>query len=326
MSADRRDPQPLPAILEAAVTEFKDWCSAYRSGTDDLNTVTAPLYHYTNAEGLQGIIKNQNVWFTSFTHLNDPTELEYGMSIASELLSEIGKGSEGIIKMFCEIVNSKFTLQDISDVFGFFVASFSRDRDDLGQWRAYGDNGRGFSLGLAPHLFAVEDKDGWQPHETIFVMPVVYGKEGARQHHRPVIERAVQIVRETVDRAADLMRDRAVSLPFLLEMAPRLAVQMIPNSLSVKHEAYQHEREVRLFIPGEHRNLTTHVSTRSRGGDIVPFIKSPMPIQASGSIVEIVIGPAAADSAEDGVCSLLKPFHNAPDSIVHRSAIPYRAH
>jgi hypothetical protein len=82
---------------------------------------------------------------------------------------------------------------------------------------------------------------------------------------------------------------------------------------------------VRLFILGEHRNLTPHVSTRARPGDIVPFIKSDMPVQANGSIFEIVAGPSAADSAEDGVRALLRPFHDAPDSIVRRSTIPYRA-
>ena len=58
-------------------------------------------------------------------------------------------------------------------------------------------------------------------------------------------------------------------------------------------------------------------STRARRDDIVPFIKSDMPVQAKGSIVEIVVGPSAATGAEDGVCvyALLKPFYDGPNAI-----------
>ena len=63
-------------------------------------------------------------------------------------------------------------------------------------------------------------------------------------------------------------------------------------------------------------------STRARRGDIVPFIKSDMPVQAKGSIVEIVVGPSAAAGAEDGVYALLKPFHDGPNAIVRQANIP----
>jgi hypothetical protein len=142
----------------------------------------------------------------------------------------------------------------------------------------------------------------------------------------PAIEQAVRIVGETVERAPDLMVDSNVGMSFLDEMAKALiASQLIFNSLTVKHEAYQHEQEVRLIIVGERKNLTPYVSTRSRGAEIVPFIKSDMPIQTESNITEIVVGPAAAAGAEDGVCALLKPFNSAPESIVRRSTIPYRA-
>jgi hypothetical protein len=56
--------------------------------------------------------------------------------------------------------------------------------------------------------------------------------------------------------------------------------------------------------------------------DIVPFIKSDMPVQAKGSIVEIVVGPSAAAGAEDGVYALLKPFHDGPNAIVRQANVP----
>jgi hypothetical protein len=173
MSANRRDWKPLAPVFKAAVAEFNEWSDAHLLASDVCNQVTVPLYHYTDAAGLDGIIKNQEVWFTSYTQLNDPSEISYGMAIASEILDEIGQASDPLIKIFCELLNDLFTHEDLFGAFGFFIASFSRARDDLGQWRAYADNGRGFALGLAPHLFGVKAKPDRKPHENVFVTQVV---------------------------------------------------------------------------------------------------------------------------------------------------------
>jgi hypothetical protein len=323
---DRSKWKPLPPVLRKAVEAFNDWSNAYLLASDAHNTITAPLYHYTNAAGLEGIINNQQIWFTSYAHLNDPSELTFGMSVASGLLKEIGAGSDSRIKIFCDMVTDLFTHENMRSAFGFFIASFSKDGDDLGQWRAYGDNGRGFALGLAPRLFAVEENPKRQPRENVFVAPVVYGEKAGRQHHMPGIAKAVQIVGETVARAADLMQDINIGMPFLDEMTKALiASQMIFTSLTTKHEGYRHEQEVRLMILGQDRNLASHVSTRARGTETVPFIKSDMPIQTKGSTAEIVIGPAAPSTAEEFVGNLLKPFHPDPQSVIRHSIIPYRA-
>src|SRR4051812_25177954 len=108
MSMSRSDWESLPSILRDAVKEYNDWSYAHLSETDIVNRINKPLYHYTDAVGLEGIIKNQEVWFTSFKHLNDPTEIEYGMSIAAELLKEIGAESDPRIKLFCDMVNNLF--------------------------------------------------------------------------------------------------------------------------------------------------------------------------------------------------------------------------
>lgn len=324
MSEDSGNRRPLAPVFEAAIKSFDQWSEAHLKVVESRTQVTGPLYHYTNAAGLEDIFKNQEIWFTNYMHLNDPTEIYYGIEITSEILKEIDKLNDCRIGVFCKIVDSLFTHQNMNVLFRFFIASFSCQRDDLGLWRAYGDNGRGFALGLSPHLFGIEEKSERKPHENVFVAPVVYGRQDARQQLMPAIEQAVRIVGATIEQAPELMTDRDVGKPFLETMAERLvASQLIFNSLFIKHEAYQDEEEVRLIILGEHDKLAPHISTRTRNGQIVPFIKSAMPIQTECSIKEIVVGPAAAASAKDGVGALLKPF-NAPCSIVRRSTIPYR--
>jgi hypothetical protein len=44
------------------------------------------LYHYTDAYGLQGILRSKQVWATEFRHMNDRNELREGEEIAVRLL------------------------------------------------------------------------------------------------------------------------------------------------------------------------------------------------------------------------------------------------
>jgi hypothetical protein len=95
------------------------------------------------------------------------------------------------------------------------------------------------------------------------------------------------------------------------------------NSVTTKHSAYANEKEVRLIILG-HLPLFTKIETRTRRGELVPFIRSPVATQKPGNITRIMIGPAAGPTAEDGVNNLLRAHGIDPTDRVFRSAIPYR--
>jgi hypothetical protein len=211
-----------------------------------------------------------------------------------------------------------FQHQKFADIYGFYIASFSRDRNDLGQWRACADNGRGFALGLAPHLFEAVDKANPMPTEY-YVMPVVYGEEAAELRYRVAIETAAGIVQNN-------RPQENVRFPFLRRMADELiAGQLIGTSLTVKHEAYSHEKEVRLVMLGMRKNQQPYLRTRIRGSEIVPYMEGDMPLRDSDGIAEIVIGPAAGSSAEDAVRSLLQSLGVEPGDRIKCSRIPYRA-
>jgi hypothetical protein len=198
------------------------------------------------------------------------------------------------------MVADLFSPDNMHRTFEFYIASFSRERDDLRQWQVYAGNGRGFALGLAPHLFAVEEKPDRKPHENVCVAPVHYGGDAGRLHHLPAIESAARIIADTVERKPKLMHDINKGMTFFDEMAKNLIVaESLLNSLTIKHGAYEHEREVRLFIVGEIAKLAPYLSTRTRGSDSVPFVKSDIPIQRPDSIAEIVVGPSAPSTPKN---------------------------
>jgi hypothetical protein len=323
---DRRKwKRPLPPLFKAAIDAFNQWSQDHLKATQAREVIATPLYHYTDKVGLQGIITNQEVWFTDHWHVNDPTEIKFGIEIASKILREIGDDNPRI-RLFCEAVLDLFSHKNLSNTFGFFIGSFTRERDDLGQWRAYARDGRGYALGLAPSLFGIEDMPDAQPHEKTFVAPVLYGEDGARRRHMPAIAKAAQLVLEAVEHGADLMQDINVGLPFFDKMGKALmASELILNCLTVKDEGYKSENEVRLFTLGQVKDLAPHLCERTRNGEKVSYIKSRLKVQTPGGIAEIIVGPAAPPDAEDFARSLLAPFHNDPGKIIRRSRIPYRA-
>jgi hypothetical protein len=106
----------------------------------------ATIYHYTDDRGLAGILESGRMRLTDIFGLNDPTELRHGLSTAISLLKAVRRDDRFEINQFSENVTAM--LGEIEQVAHFYVCSFSKSGNGLGQWRAYADNGRGFALGF----------------------------------------------------------------------------------------------------------------------------------------------------------------------------------
>jgi hypothetical protein len=99
------------------------------------------IYHYTNEAGLKGILESGTIWLTDIFNLNDPSELSHGFSQAVNIMN--GRADDGPpeSKLFAKQFSAFGTQGGIQSSAHYFVASFSADGDELGQWRAYADNG-----------------------------------------------------------------------------------------------------------------------------------------------------------------------------------------
>jgi hypothetical protein len=128
--------EPLPAVLQAAIDKFSAWAVQHLKAEQDKNTITAPLYHYTDGRGLKGIIESGRVWFTDYRHMNDPSELIHGIDMAQDVARLLTTGADGRVGLFLECFKDMFRHANFKSSLEFYIASFSRSRDDLGQWRA----------------------------------------------------------------------------------------------------------------------------------------------------------------------------------------------
>ena len=229
------------------------------------------------------------------------------------------------MRLFLELFADMFRRDNFESTLQFFMACYSRAPDDLGQWRAYADNGRGFAIGFAPAMFRVVDP---APPDRLpeFVGPVRYEDAEICAGHEAPLRKAAEIFLETADAERELMRDKAVGIPFMQEFARSvIASPLIWNCLTSKHSGYADEREVRLVIMGMPDVLSPHVKTRRRGADTVPFIAQPMKLREPGQIAEIVVGPPAPADAEHSARTLLDLLGMDRSIPVGRSRIPYRA-
>ena len=61
--------------LQEFVDQHKSYLDTIKIKKDTI------LYHYTNYEGLKGILSDQRLWFTDYKHLNDTSEIKYSKRV-----------------------------------------------------------------------------------------------------------------------------------------------------------------------------------------------------------------------------------------------------
>jgi hypothetical protein len=315
----------LPLALQEAITNFRRWVQEdYLAPEQTASRIEGPLYHYTDARGLKGIIESGQIWFTDYRHMNDPSELVHGIELAHLVADEIALSADGRVKAFIKTFTDMFKHANFQATLEFFIARFSRCRDDLGQWRAYADNGRGFAIGFSPLMFSVtENPPDDRPGE--FVGPVGYTGREVLEPFRAPIQKAAEIFSAAMETNPNIAQNEVVRSMFMQALVRDLiASPMIWRCLTLKHPAYEHEREVRLLIMGTPEALRPYVATRFRGSEIVPHIAQAMPIRERNSIIEIMVGPAAPPDTKRTLQTMLTSLGVVVD-FIHHSEIPYRA-
>lgn len=319
-------PRPLVALLD----EFKRWDEATRKKSERRGKVRGSLHHYSDMSALVGIAQNNELWLTSIFHMNDPSELVHGIDLAIARLDWYLRRQPKnalniptlIVDSFCDRMRDSLA-EGFGGAFGFFVASFSKTKDDLGQWRSYADDGRGVAIEVSAEWFApVEPPPNADIRDLYSVSAVEYDENKARKRQADAIDRAVQLIERAANQ--NLLNDKNVRTSFLQEMRVRLAVPLLWNSLTTKHPAYKHEQETRLIMVNDISKLSSVIRTRTRGSQIVSYVPIRFPIRAPNILRHVMIGPAAIGDPESGVENLLRSKGIDPTDRVTRSGIPYR--
>ena len=259
------------------------------------------IYHYTDDAGLKGILESGKLWLTDICSLNDPSELNHGFEIAIRELKKIVPDGSSVSQRFAndlEVVANSRTIQKSAD---FFVCSFSLCGDDLGQWRAYADGGRGFALEF--DTAALENDSA----PDSFHMTYDDDKLAAIDHQIAKILPFTQFPN---------YKD-AFSIAFM--------TYATNAAIFFKHTAYENEKEYR-FLETFNIDAKTTVELRYRPYSVIRYRNFDWRIAAPSALKRILIGPGADQKkATQFAKDCLDLFHpDAKNVQIVCSQIPYR--
>jgi hypothetical protein len=274
------------------------------------------LYHYTNAKGLMGILESQCLWATDFRYTNDSSEIQYARElmektakIYADLKDDIWKNMETLFDTF---------LGKDRDILPFVFSVCDDGGDRLSQWRGYGREGGGYSIGLSSvdldKLKAQEMKLYY--YDFIDFDKVSYGE----------IPREFEVeFHEMLKFFGDYPKGRG-ELP---EELNTHAITLIKCLCRIKHSGFEEEKEYRLTVglPISYREGSEHLRPikfrLGANGIFVPYIELFKEENSRLPIKEIVVGPSRNIDEKKSAIELLQN-KNKLDIAVRKSNIPYK--
>ena len=292
------------------LTTFND--VATRLTDSFFKTIEVPpppiIYHYTNDVGLRGILETGKLWLTDMFNLNDPSELSHGLSHVVNILNNKAVNGPPESQVFAEAFEAFLKRGGYQQLTNYFVLSFSRAGDDLGQWRAYADNGRGYVLGFdAVELVTAFMK---KPGDNA-TFSITYNDGKCIELHEQIVDLMFHLI------------SLAHRQGHMGDLYAFLAIHALRTALVFKHEAYKNEKEFRFLEM--HGADVPEVKLKTRSYSLLRYREFDWRSAAPGALKQIVVGPAANyDRAFKFATDCLCSFHGTMIR-PRRSKIPYAA-
>lgn len=270
--------------------------------------------HYTDLNGLKGIVENNEVWLSDHRFLNDMTEHSYGKQLAINIINES--------MHTVEPTNFSTVLEDVLKIIidcspVFYVASMSLGRDKLDQWKGYGRNQE--SICIVFRNDSALGRDGVLTQlPAIEPIQVIYNIEDQEQRIRTIIS----IFKSEFETNAPCGPSEMFRL-WQKNMAFMIAHQLI----RFKDPEYSSEEEIRLVLGAGSPILTEKPKHRVSQGRLIPYVTTKnksLTTEAKLPIKEIIIGPIAT---QDSVMKSIEVFLSNmgyEDLPVMRSSVPFR--
>lgn len=284
------------------------------------------IYHYTTAEGLIGILSNQQIYATESRFLNDRSEIIAGIELIKNVANKIqlfkqteygteldlynpifesdySQDEESHISLRQELKSLGENVSSILKKKQIFITSFSTEPDSLIHWMTYAKTKVGYCIAF--------DKN-----ELLSSNPSIaeynFEKVSYKKYEQEItISNAMkfyllQYINNNSDQSSELDRfyDEMGHIPKSLQNAYNngsiLADEILLNKLSymaasIKNSEYDFEKEIRLISIGKTASENSEVFHRSENDIIKPTKKVKINKTA---IKKIFIGPSIIDANE----------------------------
>jgi hypothetical protein len=224
-----------------------------------------------------------------------------------------------------------------------YIACFSRKGDLLSQWKAYGDDGKGVSIGFDSKLLRKVNSN----KNDIYIEDILYDKDEQIEDIRLSVNDAVTYMK-------NLFHDDAVRVGddfnkyFIEEFDAFCEVicdELEISSCYMKNPAFKEEDEVRIFyvplISSEDNHLAIQeelsktrrfnnyvlkpINFHARNDQIIGYADLSFEKLVQKNIIsEVIIGPSSRVNKND-ICYLLSKFgYNSNDILINESQASYR--
>jgi hypothetical protein len=313
---------PMEEMIEN-FSEFIDEEITKNAGaaSDAILNGTDIVYHYTDVNGALGILKSDHLWLTEIAHLNDPSEIKHGIEVACEILRDEAPIDSERVKLFASTF--KEASNQTINVLNAHIASFSYESDDLCQWRAYADEGRGVALGFSINALSNIPYPMAKTYKCC--VPMHYKDSVLIDSLQGPIREVVGLFDSILKNGLSDDEERKMAVAGLQK---HLAILVLFNSLRSKHPAYAHEKEIRIIRLGGREDVIADDTyrIRERNGEIVEYLELPFEpsIRQKGTLKCIRIGPAAPAELVEQMQSAIRSF-KIPEIPIDKSTIPFRS-
>ncbi|MCI8530403.1 MAG: DUF2971 domain-containing protein [Lachnospiraceae bacterium] len=184
------------------------------------------LYHYTDFNALDGIIRCAELRLNNILNMNDASEMRLFMhGICNAVVDKLDEDGD---REKSEMIDAFFQ-KELEEEFHYsaYAACFSRYRDDAAQWDRYGHAGQGVCIAF--HEDLMQKMIGG----AISLQQVYYQKD-MREHR--LVNEFYQLIRKTEDFSPNIPRLHA------------LMRQAWVQSAAFKHPSFASETEYRLVV------------------------------------------------------------------------------
>ena len=280
------------------------------------------LYHYCSTPTFLSILASGAVRFSDANMMNDSEEGRYGYSLfegAANDLLDMAKEKpalDGLTPDFLDQVDSYLSPKQF--ITHPVIACFSKNPDVLGQWRAYGQDGRGWAVGFSGEAI------GAMP---VTLLNVLYDVSKQREEVLNSLAAMYVIWRQKGGDFHEAVGDDASFLASLL--------------LASKHPSFRDEQEVRALhelrvdrapegwslvdeggVANGEETEGLPVGFRADDAAIVAHLDIPLQRSNNVSIRELWFGPRNPNALGNAVYPLTRFGHR--NVVLHRSASSYR--
>ena len=237
------------------------------------------LYHYTDFQALDGILRHAQLRVNNVLRMNDSAEMRHFMdrlcAAVSHRLEEEGRPDQAgrVRALFREELKKEYSA---------FVACFSFHRDDAAQWERYGNRGRGVCIAFRRDCMERVAKGALS-------LQLVFYRDDMAGH--PMVEVFCRLVGENLPPDHPAVRE-----------AMREAWAC---SVSFKHPSFRSEYEMRLvvspFEQGEPPLRPCYHVTKERIKKYYPLdlraMCAEVGVDLEDLVEEIIVGPDSTQSA-----------------------------